>query len=136
MVFEGQYLSYEDYTTLGGTLAEAPFDLLEFEARRLVDLYTFNRLKDAEYTDLPNEVKLCVYKLIDNIQSFSETETAISSNKGVSSENIDGYSVSYITSSQLQDIVNSKKNTLEYTIREYLLGVIYNGEHLMYIGAK
>ena len=46
MEFKGQYLTYEDYKALGGTLDLTPFNLLEFEARRRIDIKTQNRLKN------------------------------------------------------------------------------------------
>ena len=90
MEFSGQYLKYSEYQTLGGTLDEMPFNVLEFEARQNVDKYTFGRLKDLE--EQTQEVKMCVYKLIEMINSYNEYE---SHNKGVASESTDGYSVSY-----------------------------------------
>ena len=47
MEFEGQYLTYEEYIDLGGTLDLMPFNLLEFEARRKIDIRTQSRLKDS-----------------------------------------------------------------------------------------
>ena len=48
MEFSGQYLTYEEYRALGGTLDLTSFNLLEFEARRQIDIKTFNRLKNVE----------------------------------------------------------------------------------------
>ena len=36
MEFSGQYLTYEEYRALGGTLDLAPFNILEFGARRRI----------------------------------------------------------------------------------------------------
>ena len=47
MEFEGQYLTYAEYRSLGGTLDITPFNLLEFEARRKVDIETQSRLNEA-----------------------------------------------------------------------------------------
>jgi hypothetical protein len=125
MEFEEQYLSYEDYKGLGGTLDLMPFNLLEFESRRLVDIRTFNRLKGKK--DIPQEVKLCEYALINSINEFAKNNT-----KGnIASENTDGYSVSY---AQISEVVKSKNAELIDIIRTYLLGVIYDNEHLMYVG--
>ena len=63
MEFEGQYLTYDDYEELGGDLPEMPFNLLEFEARRQIDLRTHNRLVDEE--EVPFEVQMCMYNLIN-----------------------------------------------------------------------
>ena len=136
MDFSGQYLTYSDYKSLGGTLAVAPFNLLEFEARRKINLRTFNRLKEVEYSEIPQEVKLCEYKLISSIQNYAITLEGIAQNGNVASENIDGYSISYLTSNQISDIVKSKSTELDDIVRTYLLGVQYNNENLMYIGVE
>ena len=133
MTFEGQYLTYAEYTELGGSaMAEMPFNILEFEARRQIDIRTFNRLKDSK--NIPQEVKLCEYALINSIKSYEETTNNVASNGNVASENTDGYSISYITADKVSDIVKSKQDEIDNIIRTYLLGVIYNEEHLMYCG--
>lgn len=133
MEFNGQYLTYEEYTRLGGTgLTQMPFNLLEFEARRKIDLKTFNRLKEVDSKDIPQEVKLCEYKMIESLENYAKTMENIGS--GVASENTDGYSVSYLTSNQVSEIVKSKETELDDIIRTYLLNVILNDEHLMYVG--
>ena len=49
MTFDGQYLTYVEYQQLGGsTIGKMPFDLLEFEARKQIDIRTQNRLKDLD----------------------------------------------------------------------------------------
>ena len=59
------YLTFDEYLTFGGTLEEAAFDNLEFEARTVIDWWTYNRLQnDTEY---PEAVKRCMYKLITMI---------------------------------------------------------------------
>lgn len=124
-----QYLKYEDYKALGGKLNLTSFNLLEFEAKRIIDINTFNRLKEAE--DIPEEVKRCEYKLINSIDGYASSMNSIS--KDIKSENIDGYSVSY---SDVSDIVKSKRDELNDIIRTYLLEVEYNGEHLLYRGVE
>ena len=128
MEFSGEYLTYEEYKALGGTLDLLPFNLLEFEARRKIDIKTFNRLVGIE--EIPQEVKLCEYKLINSIKEY-----IVTSNKGnVASESIDGYSVSYITGNQVSEAVKGKNKELDDIIRTYLLNVIVNNEHLLYCG--
>lgn len=130
MTFEGQYLTYAEYQALGGSaIGEMPFNLLEFEARRQIDIRTFNRIKNL--TTIPQEVKLCVYALINGLQDFA---SASSQAGNVASENTDGYSISYITADKISEIVISKETQIEDIVRTYLLGVIINGEHVMYIG--
>lgn len=132
MEFEGQYLTYEEYRGLGGTLDLMPFNLLEFEARRKIDIRTFNRLKDSD--EIPQEVKLCEYELINSISSFKNATDSVASGGNVKSENTDGYSISYISASEISNVVKSKQDEIDDIIRTYLLGVVYNGEHLMYCG--
>ena len=135
MEFSGQYLTYGEYRALGGTLDLTPFNLLEFESRRLIDIRTQNRLKNVDKNSIPNEVKLCEYKMINNINGYTKSiDKAI--NENVKSENTDGYSVSYATTSDIEEIIKSKSAELNDTIRTYLLGVVVNGEHLMYVGVK
>lgn len=136
MEFEGQYLTYEEYKGLGGTLDLMPFNLLEFESRRKIDIRTFNRLKNINNKDIPQEVKMCEYKMIDSIASYDETTGNIASKGNIKNENTDGYSVSYISSGEIKSIIESKSAELDDIIKTYLLGVIYNGEHLMYVGVK
>lgn len=87
MEFKGQYLTYDEYKALGGLLDQTPFNLLEFEARKEVDKYTFNRLANLETQN--QEVKLCIYALIEQINSNKANLN------GIASESTDGYSISY-----------------------------------------
>lgn len=134
MEFSGQYLTYNEYLDLGGTLAEAPFNLLEFEARRKIDIKTFNRLKEIDSEEMPQEVKLCEYALISSISSYLNSINEVASNGNIKSENTDGYSISYISTSEISDIVRSRNDELNDIIRTYLLGVIVNDEHIMFVG--
>lgn len=136
MEFSGQYLTYEEYRLLGGTLGITPFNLLEFEARRKIDIKTFNRLKNVSSDKIPQEVKLCINKLVSAIDDYASSIKSATENGNIASENTDGYSVTYVKSSSIKDIVNSKSAELDDIIDTYLLGVIFNGEHLMYVGAE
>lgn len=137
MTFEGQYLTYAEYQNLGGSaIGEMPFNLLEFEARRQIDIRTFNRLKDLDSENIPQEVKLCEYNLINSINTFANASESITSGGNVKSENTDGYSITYISASEISDIVRSKDIEIDDTIKDYLTGVIVNGEHLIYCGIK
>lgn len=94
MEFSGQYLTYAEYKSLGGTLDEVPFNIMELTARGMLNERTHNRLKDLD-TQI-NEVKVCMFELIDNMQ------TSITSKSNISSENIDGYSVSYANKTTIE----------------------------------
>ena len=133
MTFEGQYLTYAEYQALGGSaIGNMPFNLLEFEARRLIDIKTFNRLKSGE--NIPQEVKLCDYQLINSIKSYYDTINGINNEGNKASESTDGYSVSYITKKQVKDIIETNKEEYNNIIDKYLMFVIYNNEHLLYRG--
>lgn len=136
MEFSGQYLTYEEYRALGGTLDLTPFTLLEFEARRRIDIRTQNRLKEIDSKDIPQEVKICEFKMIDSMSSYDETLSNVASNGNVASENTDGYSVSYITSDKVSDVISSKNKELNTIMYENLVDVIVNGEHIMYAGVR
>ena len=107
MDFNGQYLTYEDYKFLGGSLVIKPFNLLEFRARTEIDDRTQGRLKNLENQKL--EVKICVYEIINKIYDFSKKETP----SGIKSENIDGYSVTY---SDIEEITKAHKKDIQNII--------------------
>lgn len=134
MEFSGQYLTWEDYKALGGTLDLMPFNLLEFECRKKIDERTLNRLKDIDREDIPEEVRLCMFRLTDLVNSYASKSS--SENKNITSENTDGYSVTYATGSQIQEIMKAKNNEIEDIIETDLFGVIVNSEHLLYLGVN
>ena len=134
MEFSGQYLTYEEYRSLGGTLDLTPFNLLEFEARRKIDSMTMNRLKDIDSQDIPQAVKVCEYNVMNSINSYASTFE--SANKNIASESTDGYSVSYLNPTQISEVVKSKNAELDDIIENYLFGVVVNGEHILYVGLK
>jgi len=113
MTFEGQYLTYAEYQVLGGSaIGEMPFNLLEFEARKRVDSRTYGRLK--KLSNQIQEVKLCVNKLINVLKGYAENDAK---NKGVSSESIDGYSITYINNIEL---TKAQKAEVKDIIETYL----------------
>jgi hypothetical protein len=130
MNFTNQYLSYTEYKELGGTLEEVPFNELEFECRKIIDSRTQNRLHSV--IEIPDEVKMCEFKMINNIVRYNESKEQAQS--GVKSENIDGYSVTYLTSSEIQQLITSQIADMQELISTYLFGVIVNNEHILYCG--
>ena len=128
MEFKGQYLTYQEYLALGGTLDEMPFNLLEFNARKKIDERTFGRLVDKgqEY----QEVKLCVYKMITTLNSYSSYDTQ---NKAISSESTDGYSISYGTPQK--SVVEAKNGELEDIMNSYLANIVIDNVPVLYRGA-
>ena len=126
MEFENQYLSFVDYTRLGGKLSVMPFNILEFEARRIINRRTQNRLVGVK--DLPQEVKMCMFALINTISNYN----AKNENVGISSETTDGYSISY--SNVTRETINTKISELQDIVSNYLIGVVVNNEHILYLG--
>lgn len=128
MEFKGQYLTYQEYLALGGTLEEMPFNLLEYNARKKIDERTFGRLidKGQEY----QEVKLCIFNMITTLNSYSSYDTQ---NKAISSESTDGYSISYGTPQK--SITEAKNNELEVSIDTYLANIVVDGVPALYRGA-
>lgn len=117
MTINNQYLTYQEYLSLGGdNIGEMPFNLLEFEARQNVDKYTLGRLK--ELASQVDEVKLCIYKLVGIIKSYQSLEEQ---NKALASESIDGYSVTYGNGGNGANTESAKSNDLKEIIRTYLI---------------
>ena len=129
MEFNNQYLTYEEYKSLGGTLGEMPFNILELKARQVINERTQNRLKNIE--EMPQEVKICVYDLINTMNKYNLSDNSTSSN--VSSENTDGYSVTYKSGTEM---TTEQKAQLEDVMLTDLYGVIVNGEAILYLGAN
>lgn len=129
MEFNHQYLTYEEYKSLGGTLDEMPFNILELKARQIINERTQNRLKDVE--QIPQEVKSCVYDLIQTINKYNNSDNSTSLN--ISSENTDGYSVTYKSGTEL---TAEQKAQLEDIMLTDLYGVIVNGKAILYLGAN
>ncbi len=85
------YLSPKDYNEYGGALDQNTFERYEYRAERLIDTYTQSRLKDIPYDEIGEEVKRCMYELIDCISD----NLSGGDMRGIQSESNDGYSVSY-----------------------------------------
>ena len=131
MTFEGQYLTYAEYLALGGSaIGEMPFNILEFEARKQIDLRTQSRLKNID--SIPYEVKLCDYHLIDKIKTYSSQSLEVAGNKA--SESIDGYSVTYMTADQIIQVIKLNQTELNDIIMNDLYGVIVNNVAIIYNG--
>ena len=134
------YLTFDEYLTFGGTLEETAFDNLEFEARTVIDWWTYNRLQnDTEY---PEAVKRCMYKLITMIIQKQEAQildgpssTVTSSGKaGIMQESNDGVSTMYNVLSA-SEIINQSQEEIKATIRMYLQNVRNSlGQKVLYRG--
>ena len=126
MDFSGQYITYNDYQALGGTLNEMPFNILEFEARRRIDEVTHNRMIGGN--NIPDEVKMCEFAIINKVLKAYDEEIS----RGKSSETVGSYSVSY--NNDIKKIIEDKRAEIEDLVLTDLYGVVYNGEHVLYCG--
>ena len=132
MEFSEQYLTYEEFMTLGGTISKMPFNILEFETRNRINNRTQNRINNMK--DKPQEVKLCVNAMINTLVQYV-VDNSKGINKNIASESIDGYSVSFITGSQVQEAIKSKKSEVEDIMKTYL-GDIRTSDNIpvLYLG--
>ena len=129
MEINNQYLTYEEYKSLGGTLGEMPFNILELKARQIINERTQNRLKNIE--EIPQEVKICVYDLINTMNKYNLSNNSTSSN--VSSENTDGYSVTYRSGTELTE---EQKKQYDDVMETDLYGVIVDNTPILYLGVN
>ena len=123
-----QYLTYEEYTALGGTLSVADFPVAELKARKRIDYLTDSRVVAME--EVPEEVKLCEKMLID-AESVYGIESRLS-NPLVASFNTDGYSESYGSAAEQQaaaeELMNAKTRELLYgVLDDYGVPLLYRG---------
>ena len=135
------YLTYDEYLTFGGTLDETAFDNLEFEARTVIDWWTYNRLQNEE--EYPEAVKRCMYKLITIIamkqqaQLLDGTNTSninTTVNAGIIQQSNDGVSTTYNVMSAGEMITQSDE-TIKATVRMYLQNVRNSlGRKVLYRG--
>ena len=127
MEFNGQYLTYNEYQSWGGTLAEMPFNLLEFKARKEIDKYTFGRLE--EIGNGYNEVKLCVNDIIGILDLYSNYDNQ---DKRISSVNTDGYVESY--NLDISGMEKSKEDKIKNIIYNYLSNLYLDDTPILYRG--
>lgn len=105
MEFSGQYLAYNEYRTLGGTLDLTPFNILEFEARKEIDKQTLGRLINLKQQT--KETKMCVFQLINLYVSINNgveiSGNVINYNKEQITETINEVIKKYLANSYLED---------------------------------
>lgn len=111
-----QYLNYSEFLTMGGTLSQSAFVLLEYEARLTVDMFTSSRLVGLQ--EQPTAVKLCVNALIKKIQEYNEASAK--------SESSDGYSISYNKPTSREE----RKERYDI-VKTYLATLEVNGENVL-----
>lgn len=133
------YLTYQEYQNMGGTLDEALFTDLEYEAETVIDWYTFNRLQKE--TEFPERVKRCMLALIKLLYTVQQASMLGDDGSGdsdinaaVASQSNDGVSISYnvLSASQLVQTAESRKKSI---VLRYLQGVVNSlGQKVLYRG--
>ena len=123
------YLLYDEYVAMGGNpeISETAFENFEFEARSQINYWTFDRL--TKETVIPDEVKRCMYWIIDRILAQQALLNAsLPGVKGqnttvgtgaIMSESNDGVSVSYNTVSATS-IMNNLGSEIKKAVDSYL----------------
>ena len=134
------YLTYDEYLAFGGTVEETAFDNLEFEARTVIDWWTYNRLQNDE--EYPEAVKRCMFKLINLIiakqqaQLLKDNGTVNTdvTESGIIQQSNDGVSTTYNIMSASEIIAQSGED-VKSTIRMYLQNVRNSlGRKVLYRG--
>ncbi len=123
------YLEYSEYVTYGGSADQTAFPLLEFKARKQIDLLTANRVQNMAV--VPEAVKMCMITIM-NMDQASGAE-AQATNPQLTSFNNDGYSESYGNALSADD--TAKQITKQITAMLYG-EVDDNGVPLLYRGAR
>lgn len=132
------YLTYQEYTAMGGTLDKSAFNDFAFEAESTINWYTFNRL--TKETSVSDNVKRLMYRLIGLIQLSQKAQSLGQDTKtgeiagAISNQSNDGFSTSYnvLTASDAVRISDAETKRL---VRQYL-GAETNslGHKLLYRG--
>ena len=133
------YLTYEEYTAMGGTLSETEFDDYEFRAEAIINYATFNRLvNDAEISP---KVKRLMKYIIDMVQKKSDAlnlgkgdNDTQSGNTFITAQSNDGVSASY-NGMASTDVFSLCDEEIQGAINTYLYGVMNEaGRYLLYRG--
>jgi hypothetical protein len=138
-----EYLTFSEYTEMGGTLDETLFNSLAFDAQAYIDWYTFNRLWKEEWRteDIMERVKICMYQLIKLLAVKSNILTPDVSSTGGINENAqlmsqanDGVSATYAVLSG-NALFEKAKSEIEDCIKRYLSGLMNSmGRKILYRG--
>lgn len=86
-----QYLTYDDYIRLGGTLDELPFRVAEIKARARIDVMTQGRV--ARMATVPEQVQIAMMDCIAVDSAYSAAAQAAA--PVAASFTTDGYSETY-----------------------------------------
>lgn len=108
------YLTLAEYQSYGGTLDEPAYSRMEFKAAKLIDQYTFGRLKND--TVISDAVKRLSFELIGLLANADTSGEGYSGQ--VQSEGNDGYSVSFAAGTVLT--LEAAESQAKALIEQYL----------------
>ena len=118
-----EYLKYDDYEEMGGTLEEEIYPRHELRARRLIDRITHGRLKEEK--TVRECVKYCMFELIG---ALAADEACGAQGREISSMSNDGVSMSFAG-------VQTQETRLIGIAKSWLSGeTAENGVQLLYAG--
>lgn len=124
------YLTYDEYADapFNGTLDEDAFTLLEYRARRYIDLATHKRIVLED--PVREAVKYAVYDLVTMYASAQAAEAAQAG--GIQAQTNDGVSVTYASGGAAKAATDAAQAAV---LRRYLLTETdANGVPLLYMG--
>lgn len=122
------YLTYYEYISMGGTLDDSAYMNYYYRAKARIDWVTFNRLDN--FTEFPEELKRCVYRLIELYQNrdlasnldLTSDSASVGASGIIKEQSNDGVSVVYNTMTA-GDTVQLMNSEIDDTIRMYLSNV-------------
>lgn len=124
MEFDNQYLTFLEYKVLGGKLLEMPFNLLERDIEKEIDLVTSRRFKKVTKDKYPSDLKLCVYDLMEKLPNYNFST--------ISSESVGNYTK---VNKSSEEIKKERDEIINNTTRKYLSDIKINNVYVLYNGA-
>lgn len=121
------YIDYDFYKNHSvSPIDENAFSLYELDAEYYLKEKTLG--KSDSYNG--EELKLATCKVVDSLYKYDNDETYIKADKGITSEKVGEYSVSYGGSSDLE---SKKANELNNILIKYLAltGLLYKGQDVL-----
>ena len=116
-----QYLSYEEYLALGGTLPEGAYPAAELKARKRIDAATHGRARAMADRrapgPMPEEIRVAMAEIIAADAAFGAA--ALAESPPVAGFATDGYSESYGGAS---DQASAAEASMQSAVRSLLYG--------------
>lgn len=125
------YLTYDEYSKMGGTVSREAYERTEAKARAVLDKYTFSRV--ANDNPVREAVKYCMYDLVNSLNA-DEMLGATTYGREISSMSNDGVSVSFVSGGGSS---GGKSSFVRYAsiVRLWLSDeYTYDGTPLLYAG--